>query len=53
MARRPTRRGESDSPGPHPVRRAIVGLLLGVALGALVALLRPRGHVSSPPPAGG
>lgn len=27
---------------PHPVRRALVALLLGVLLGGLAALLRPR-----------
>ena len=33
-------RGSSN--GPHPLRRAVVGLLLGAALGAVAALLRPR-----------
>ena len=28
--------------GPHPVMRAVVGLLLGLAAGALAALLTPR-----------
>lgn len=28
--------------GPHPLRRAIVGVLLGITLGALVALMLPR-----------
>jgi hypothetical protein len=30
------------SGGPHPVRRAIVALLLGIALGLAAALLQPR-----------
>jgi hypothetical protein len=29
-------------PGPHPAVRALVGLLLGATLGAIVALLLPR-----------
>ena len=40
-----------DTAGPHPLRRAVVGLLLGVALGAVAALLRPRGREEGASPA--
>ena len=38
------RRSTAGAPplGPHPVRRALIALLLGMALGLLAALLRPR-----------
>ena len=35
--------------GPHPVRRALLALLLGVVLGLLAALLRPRPAPHLPP----
>ena len=47
------RRSPSTAPGPHPLRRAIVGLLLGVGLGVVAALLRPRGRDEGAPLAGG
>jgi hypothetical protein len=30
--------------GPHPIVRAVLGLLLGVVAGGVAALLTPRGH---------
>ncbi|GEM_PF-4543734 len=33
---------DASTLGPHPVRRALLALLLGAALGLLAALLRPR-----------
>lgn len=30
------------SDGPHPVQRAVVALLVGIALGLAAALLQPR-----------
>lgn len=30
------------SPPPHPLQRAVIGLLLGALLGLIVALLQPR-----------
>ncbi len=33
---------DMSEPGPPPVRRAVLGLLLGAAAGALAAALLPR-----------
>ncbi|MDP9405050.1 MAG: hypothetical protein M3O86_00380, partial [Actinomycetota bacterium] len=34
--------GLGEDSGPHPLLRAVVGLLVGVAAGALAAALTPR-----------
>ena len=34
--------GLGEDSGPHPVLRAVVGLLVGLAAGALAAALTPR-----------
>lgn len=44
--------GLGEDSGPHPVVRAVVGLLLGVAAGALATLLTPRPSRRPPVPAG-
>lgn len=36
------RADRAEVTGPHPVMRAVVGLLLGLAAGALAALVTPR-----------
>ncbi|MFO8075941.1 MAG: hypothetical protein ACQETV_00415 [Actinomycetota bacterium] len=50
MATAPTATGEPSTLGPHPVRRALLALLLGAVLGLLAALLRPRPLPDLPAP---
>lgn len=40
---RPVDAGDVVDVGPTPVMRALVGLGVGLAIGALIALLMPRG----------
>ncbi|GEM_PF-5050969 len=41
-----------EEPGPTPLRRAVIGLALGVGVGAMLALAAPRrsGTVPREPP---
>ncbi|CAN5920163.1 hypothetical protein BH23ACT10_BH23ACT10_05200 [soil metagenome] len=40
---RPVDAGDVTDIGPTPVARAVIGLGVGLAIGALIALLMPRG----------
>lgn len=42
---RPVDAGDVADVGPTPVLRAVIGLGVGLAIGALIALLMPRGGV--------
>ena len=44
------RADRAEVAGPHPVMRAVVGLLLGLAAGALAALVTPRPQPHPTPP---
>lgn len=41
---RPVDAGDVVDVGPTPVMRAVIGLGVGLAIGALLALLMPRGR---------
>lgn len=43
--RRPVDAGDVVDVGPTPVMRALIGLAVGIAVGALLALLLPRGRL--------
>lgn len=42
---RPVDAGDVVDIGPTPVMRAVIGLAVGLVIGALLALLLPRGGV--------
>jgi len=42
---RPVDAGDVVDVGPTPVMRAVIGLAVGLVIGALLALLLPRGGV--------
>lgn len=43
--RRPVDAGDVVDVGPTPVVRALIGLGVGIAVGAVLALLLPRGRL--------